>query len=224
MDEKMSTSENAPVSYYGDNGMGSGASAALLAGIATKDNYNPVDMVSANGINDLRHDVADTRWIVKDSESEIRRDVAKTEAEVRRDVVKSEADISRDVLREGQDLIKVVMGAECNLSKEILETRHSLAKDILRAEYENKLAVQTAIKELKENAQYNADRTQDKLDHGFEENDEDIEALSEKVDKGFFHAREEALEEKVDSLRDRLQTQTIKEYVCGCGGIDILKK
>lgn len=206
---------NQPVSFYGDNSKNTDAS--LLAAMATKDYYNPVDAVAASSVFDLRHEVGETRSFIKDSESHIRREIAK-----------SESDIRRDILVEGQDNMAAVKDAECSLSKEVLdtkltatreimETKHSLAKDILRSEYENKLAIQVALKEIKENAQYNSDRTQDKIAHGFEKTSCAIVALDNKIDKGFCHAREEALEEKVFKLSQDLQTSQISRLIqCGC--------
>lgn len=148
---------------------------------------DPVSGLNNTGIQRLQHDIGDTNRDVKDAEAHIlaklgdaRYENAKSEAEIRRDVVKAEADVARDVLKEGQDNLKATMDSECKLSKEILEakfaltkevleTKHSLAKDILKSEYENKLAIQAAIKEVNDKAQYNADRTQDKNAHYFEE-------------------------------------------------------
>ncbi len=230
--EPMSTSENAPVSYYGDKGMGSGASAALLAGLATKDYYNPMDGVSANGIGCLRSEVAALNGEIKDAECNIRHDVKDSESNIRRDVAKESGDIRADILREGQENMAATKDAECNLSKEILETRHTLAKDILRAEYEAKLGAERTIKEVNANTNHVGERLQDRLDHFERRTETKFDGLSDKlcsferrVDDKFTHLREEGLEEKVFKLSQDLQTAKLEKLICcGCGNESVKVK
>ncbi len=222
---------NQPVSFYGDNSRNTDS--ALLAALATKEYAaGDVGMVAAGGVCDLREAVGNTKYVVKDAESNLRADIKEAEADIRRDIAKAEADIRADVLREGQEnmaatkdaqcaILEKVGNAECAIIKEVLETKHSLAKDILRSEYENKLALQTALKEIKENAQHNAERTQDKTSHGFEVLHRNTDEIKADLKHGFFHAREEGLEEKVFKLSQDLQTERIVSKICcGCNESD----
>jgi hypothetical protein len=165
---------NQPVSFYGDNSRNTDS--ALLAALATKQpyEYDYNGMVSAGGISDLREEVKDVGSNIRSDIGDVKSTVKDAECSIRHDIGKAEAVLAREILREGQDNMKATMQAECNLSKEILESRHTLAKDILRSEYENKLALQAAIKEINLQAQHNAERTQDKIDHGFEEINEKL--------------------------------------------------
>jgi hypothetical protein len=90
----------------------------------------------------------------------------------------------------------------------------------LKAEYEAKLNAQLVIKELTANAQHNAERTQDKTAHSFEEVQEKLEdccceikekfcALDKDITSQFVHAREEELENELDEVRQEKQTADI---------------
>lgn len=148
---------------------------------------DPVSCLNNSGIQRLQHDIGDTNRDVKDSEAQIRYGIKDSEADIRYGIKDSEADVRHDILFEGQenlrttersrgDVLLKIQESECSVTKEVLETKHSLAKDILKSEYENKLAIKDAINEIKTNAQHNAERTQDKAYHYFEELNEKIEA------------------------------------------------
>ncbi len=188
-----------------------------------------LDTIIANQVANLRYEAAKV-------EAEVRSDIKDSESNIRREVAKSEADIRADVLREGQDGIKAtkdaectvtaaVKDAECRLNTNMLTQFGVVREQLIRNEYESKLTGEKVIKELSAVAQHNAERTQDKAEHGFEENQEAIDDFRHFATEKFNHAREEDLEEKVDSLREKLQTAELSRLICcGCGGEDPSKK
>lgn len=198
---------NQPVSFYGDNSRSTDS--ALLAALATKDNYAPaLDSISATGIGDARDQIGDLKCLVKDAEADIRREISK-----------SEADIRADILKEGQDNMAATKDAQCQLSKDILETRHTLAKDILRSEYESKLAVQAAIKEINTKVDHEAERTNDFVRESRNFNAEKFCQVENLIKEN----RTKALEDKVLQQSQDIQTGVLLRNIC-CGCTETSKK
>lgn len=144
--------------------------------------YDPIAMLNNQGIQRLQHDVGDTNRDVKDSEAQIRYGIKDSEAEIRHDILFEGQENLRTTEKIRGDILLKVQESECAISKEVLETKHTLAKDIMRSEYESKLAIQDAIKEIQQDAKHNAERTQDKAYHFFEE-------LNEKLEECCYDAR-----------------------------------
>ncbi len=171
----MDSSKNAPVFYGASN---NGTEGALLAGLAMKDySYDYPGMINAGGVSDLRHEVGAIGTIIKDSASNIRADLG---------------DVKADLLREGQDNIRATLEnrsavlnklgeVECKIIKENSDQTLYLTNQLsvireqgIRNEFETKLSREAVIKEVNTAAQHNAERTQDKLQHGFEEINEKL--------------------------------------------------
>lgn len=151
-------------------------------------------------------------------------------------IKEGQADIRREIAAGECATIAAVKDAESSLQRDLsaltitmLNRFSDVDKQALKAEYEAKLTAQQVIKELSVVAQHNAERsqdkteafalrTQDKVAHGFEENEEKLDALSAQIGKGFFHAREEDLEQEVSELQQALTAQKIEKLICcGCG-------
>lgn len=130
--------------------------------------------------------------------------------DIRREVAQAEANIRATTLQEGQDNMIATKDAHCDLSKSILENRHTLSKDIMRSEYESKLAIQTATKEIFDKLDKHSERTNEKIDF-FERrvNDKFCD-----VNENIKDLRTQNLEDKVDALRDKLQTADLSRLIC----------
>lgn len=182
-------------------------------------------LLSAQSISNLRHEVAQVGRLVKDSEAEVRSDVKDAECSINHNILKAESDIRRDVVKEASDtrdkvfdVLGAVKDAECRLSTTMLSQFGTVREQLIRNEYEAKLTGERVIKELSTVAQHNAERSQDKTDHGFEENEEKLDGLRSFIGEKFFHAREEDLEREVEESDRELQTtRLLKAICCGCG-------
>lgn len=191
---------NQPVSFYGDNNRGTDS--ALLASMATKDfGHIATDTISGTGISDLRESVMESKFVTKDAEASIRREIAQAEADMR-----------ADIFKEGQDNMIAIKDAHCDLSKSVLESRHTLAKDIMRSEYESKLAIQTATKEIFNKLDAHAERTNEKIDF-FERRTTDKFC---EVNDNIKALRTQALEDKILQQSQDLQTAKLEKIIC-CG-------
>ncbi len=151
---------NQPVSFYGDNSRNTDS--ALLAALATKDNYAPtMDGVTASSIGCTRDQIGDLKFLVKDAESNIR----------------------SDVRQEGQDALKTSLEVEARLKDRLsidrtaqdaqfLSLNNRLCeseKEAIKIGYENRLETIREGDKTREKISHLSERLGDKLSHGFEE-------------------------------------------------------
>lgn len=174
-------------------------------GTAGRTGYNGLDITSMSGICDLRHEVAANATVAKDTEANIRREIAKSEADIRADVHASECSVA-----------KQMGAAECTIIKEIIENKYALATAIQKSEYESKLNAQVVIKELCQKIDAEAQRTNDKVEESKDFNAEKFCQLENVVKDGFSTSRIAGLEDKVEALRENLQTAQLSRLIC-CG-------
>ncbi len=206
----------------------------MAEGEVVKVGCNGIHNSIMDGVCDLREETAANREVVKDAECNIRHDIGAAECQiiqnvkdaecnVRHDVLKSESDIRRDVVKESGEIRRDVKMTESNLKDVLALNFCALGKDIAVATYETKLGVQQVIKEVNAHVDNRANRTDDKVSHGFEEVNEVLCDFRKEVAKEFCGIREQHLELENRELRDKLgcckeqnQTQTLLRAIC-CG-------
>lgn len=158
-----------------------------------------------------------------DSVRQIDRDVSDTKADIRETIHNQSLKESGDT----QMLLKTMADNTLALHNRLCESE----KAAMRAEYEAKLATQTAIKEINEATQHRVEVLQSDLRHEIEEVDHAVEEAEEKVTgfqeetleefcnvnrriaAGFSHAREEDLENEVEELRAQLAAANVANLV-----------
>jgi len=144
--------------------------------------------------------------------------------DIRHSLKDSEANIRSDVRQEGQEGVMAtkevettVREAQCDIEKEVISSRHILDKSIQESKYESKIATLESTGKIIEKVDLESDRINDKV--------ENFERRTEKnfceVNDNIKALRTQALEDKVDFLREELQTAKLSQLICcGCPSTD----
>lgn len=170
-----------PTGYGNDNSsqaLGTGLLAAAALGNNKGYGYdNGLGIAGQTGICDLRHDVGMVNSTVKDAECNLAHKIGDAECRLNTSILSSSGDIRREVAKEVGDAKFLLHDNISNLGQNVSNRFALVDVALVRNEYESKLAAERVIKEVSTEVRHQAERTNDKIAHGFEEVREDLCAL-----------------------------------------------